>query len=106
MIYIIKPNQLGLLEYSESEILYTVDYDLYGDGGRMWIEPWGPVYLVEADEEFATYSALRFGISILRLTGSEYSDLTQAKVVFFSKTRTTQLRDFFNVKKKTTRYYS
>lgn len=91
MKYYVKTPRITEIENLDYQLLLGVDANLAGRG-CMKINPWGAGWIFEADEEFATYCMITHGFSIPSITEDEYKLLKLAKIIFFSKERTAQLR--------------
>lgn len=92
MKYYARTSHINTIEDLDYELLIGVRANLSGRGS-MREDTWGPGWIFEADEEFPTYCMIKHGFSVPAITENEYQLLKLAKVIFFSKERTTQLRN-------------
>ena len=92
MKFYAKSQRIEAIEQLDYELLIGVDTNLNGRGW-MKLGTWGSGWIFDADEEFPTYYMMRYGFAVPSITENEYKLLTDAMIVFFSKERTTQLRN-------------
>ncbi len=59
----------------------------------MVIDDWGPYWIFEADEEYASWTMISQGWYPPTITDEEFRGLMSAGRFYFSKERTVQLRD-------------
>jgi hypothetical protein len=91
MKFYAKTPRISAIEGMNYDLLMGVDANLSGRGS-MKVNDWANGWIFEADEEFPSYCMIRHGFTVPSITENEYRLLKVAKVVFFSKERTLQLR--------------
>lgn len=91
MKFYAKTPRIQAIENLDYELLIGVDANLAGRGS-MKVNNWGAGWIFEADDAFQSYCMITNGFSVPSITENEYKLLKLAKIVFFSKERTEQLR--------------
>jgi len=91
MKFYAKTPRIQAIENLDYELLVGVDANLAGRGS-MKVNDWGAGWIFDADDEFPSYCMIRYGFSVPSITEDEYKLLRLAKIIFFSKERTEQLR--------------